>query len=129
MPRAALWRPYHFIGLEIGVSVGTVALDRRPTGSPRAGHQAEVVCASRTALPAGQVIDGEGGYAVYGMAVSAATARERGLVPLGLATGLRLRNGVGPDQVLGYGDVEPPEESSFAWKLRREQERAEAGAS
>jgi predicted homoserine dehydrogenase-like protein len=62
------------------------------------------------------------------MAVSARYARERGLVPLGLATGLRLRNGVGPDQVLGYGDVEAPEESSFAWKLRREQERAEAGA-
>lgn len=125
---AALWRPYHFIGLEIGVSVGTVVLDRRPTGSPHAGAQAEVVCASRAALRAGDVVDGEGGYAVYGTAVTATYARSRGLVPLGLATGLRLRHDVGPDHVLGYDDVEPPEETSFVWKLRREQERADPGA-
>jgi predicted homoserine dehydrogenase-like protein len=125
---AALWRPYHFIGLEIGISLGTVALDRRPTGAPFAGHRGEVVCATRTALDAGAQIDGEGGYAVYGLSVSAETARREGLVPLGLATGLRLKRGVGADHPVGYADLDPPDESSFAWKLRREQERVFAGA-
>jgi predicted homoserine dehydrogenase-like protein len=120
---AAFWRPYHFIGLEIGVSIGSVALDRRPTGAPFAGPRGEVVCASRTPLRAGQTIAGEGGYAVYGLSVSADLARRDALVPLGLATGLRLKRDLGADHLIGYGDLEAPEESAFAWKLRREQER------
>lgn len=121
---AALWRPYHFIGLEIGVSIGSVVLDRRPTGAPFYGPRGEVVCATRTAMRAGEVIDGEGGYAVYGMSLSADRARREGLVPLGLATGLRLTRDVPADHRVGYADLAAPDESSFAWCLRREQERA-----
>ena len=33
---AALWRPYHFIGLELGVSVASAALRREPTGCAEA---------------------------------------------------------------------------------------------
>jgi predicted homoserine dehydrogenase-like protein len=118
---AALWRPYHFIGLEIGVSIGSVALDRRPTGAPFAGHRGEVVCATRTPLRAGTTIDGEGGYAVYGMSVSAELARREGLVPLGLATGLRLKRDVPADHRIGDADLEAADQSSFAWTLRRRQ--------
>ena len=119
---AALWRPYHFIGLEIGVSIGTAALDHRPTGAPFFGHRGEVVCASRRPMRAGATIDGEGGYAVYGLSVSAELARREGLVPMGLATGLRLKHDIAADHRLGYADIEEPDESSFAWRLRREQE-------
>jgi predicted homoserine dehydrogenase-like protein len=124
---AALWRPYHFIGLEIGVSIGSVALDRRPTGAPFAGHRGEVVCATRTPLRAGTAIDGEGGYAVYGLSVSAETARRERLVPLGLATGLRLKHDIPADHRLSMADLEPPERESFAWRLRREQDARLAG--
>jgi predicted homoserine dehydrogenase-like protein len=124
---AALWRPYHFIGLEIGASIGSVALDRRPTGAPFAGPCGEVVCATRTALRAGETIDGEGGFAVYGLSVSAELARRTGLIPLGLATGLRLKHNVPADHRLGYADLEAPEQQSFAWQLRREQDARFAG--
>jgi predicted homoserine dehydrogenase-like protein len=124
---AALWRPYHLIGLEIGVSVASVALRGEPTGAPFAGHRAEVVCATRAPLRAGDLIDGEGGYAVYGTCVSAELARRQRLVPLGLAHGLRLVRDVPADHPIGTNDV-AFDDTSFLGKLRREQDALFAAA-
>jgi predicted homoserine dehydrogenase-like protein len=118
---AALWRPYHFIGLEIGVSVASVVLNGEATGAPSYGPLAEVVCATRGPMKAGELIDGEGGYAVYGTVVSGERARRERLVPMGLAYGLKLNRDVGVDHPIGEADV-TWDESSFIWKLRREQE-------
>ena len=117
----ALWRPYHLIGLEIGVSVASVALRGEPTGAPFAGHRAEVVCATRQPMRAGEIIDGEGGYAAYGTCVPANTARARRLVPMGLAHGLKLVRDVPADHPIGEADV-AFDDASFLWKLRREQD-------
>jgi predicted homoserine dehydrogenase-like protein len=119
----AMWRPYHLIGLELGVSIASVALRGEATGAPAAGHIGEVVCGTRKAMKAGETIDGEGGYAVYGMTTSAARARRERLIPMGLAQGLKLTRDVPADHLIGEGDVEF-DDSSFMWKLRREQERA-----
>lgn len=118
----ALWRPYHFIGLEVGQSIATIAFDNEPTGAPIYGPLAEVVCATRAPLRAGDSIDGEGGYAAYGTVVSGDRARRERLVPMGLATGLKLDRDVPADHPIGEADV-TWDESSFIWKLRREQER------
>jgi predicted homoserine dehydrogenase-like protein len=118
---AALWRPYHLIGLEIGVSIASVALRGEPTGAPFAGHRAEVVCATRAPLHAGDLIDGEGGYAVYGTCVPAEVARRQRLVPMGLAHGLRLVHDVPADHPIGTDDV-AFDDTSFLWKLRRKQD-------
>ena len=118
---AALWRPYHLIGLEIGVSVASVALRGEPTGAPYAGHRAEVVCLTRAPLRAGDLIDGEGGYAVYGTCVPAERVRRERLVPLGLAHGLRLRHDVPADHPIGTNDV-AFDDTSFLWNLRRKQD-------
>ncbi|GAC1578501.1 MAG: Gfo/Idh/MocA family oxidoreductase [Candidatus Elarobacter sp.] len=118
---AALWRPYHLIGLEIGVSIASAALRGEPTGAPYAGHRAEVVCATRRAMRAGELIDGEGGYAVYGTCAPARSARDGRLVPMGLAHGLRLKHDVPADHPIGEDDV-TFDDASFLWKLRREQD-------
>ena len=118
---AALWRPYHLIGLEIGVSVASAALRGEPTGAPFAGHRAEVVCATRAPMRAGELIDGEGGYAVYGTCVPAERARAARLVPMGLAHGLRLTRDVPADHPIGIDDV-AYDDASFLWTLRREQD-------
>ncbi len=125
---AALWRPYHLIGLEIGVSIASVALRGEPTGAPYAGHRAEVVCATRRPMRAGDTIDGEGGYAAYGTCVPARIARERSLVPMGLAHGLKLLRDVPADHPIGEDDV-AFDDTSFLWKLRREQDALFAPAS
>ncbi|HEX3549325.1 MAG TPA: hypothetical protein VHT53_03070 [Candidatus Elarobacter sp.] len=124
---AALWRPYHLIGLEIGVSIASVALRGEPTGAPFAGHRAEVVCATRRPMRAGEAIDGEGGYAVYGTCAPAARARAERLVPMGLAHGLRLTRDLPADHPIGEADV-AFDQTSFLWKLRREQDALAAAS-
>ena len=119
----AMWRPYHLIGLEVGISIASVALRGEATGAPAHGHIGEVVCGTRKALKAGEIIDGEGGYAVYGMTTTAQKARRGRLVPLGLSQGLTLVRDVPADHLIGEADVRF-DESAFIWKLRREQERA-----
>ncbi len=117
---AAMWRPYHLIGLEVGTSLASIALRGEPTGAARE-PRAEVVCATRAPMRAGEVIDGEGGYAAYGTVASAADARAAKLVPLGLAHGLRLVRDVPADHPIGEADV-AFDRSSLLWQLRREQD-------
>ena len=64
---AALWRPYHFIGLELGISVASAALRREPTGSSEA-WRGDVASTAKRDLAAGEVLDGEGGAMVWGSA-------------------------------------------------------------
>ena len=118
---AAMWRPYHLIGLEVGISIASIACRGEATGAPSYGPQAEVVCATRAPMRVGETIDGEGGYAAYGMVVSAAQARAERLVPMGLANGCKLTRDVGIDHSIREDDV-AIDESAFVWKLRREQD-------
>jgi len=122
---AAMWRPYHLIGLEVGTTIASIALRGEPTGVSREPH-AEVVCATRAPLRAGETIDGEGGYAVYGTVISAADARAAKLVPMGLAHVLQLVRDVPADHPIGEDDV-ICERSSLLWRLRREQDALFAG--
>ncbi|MGD9508594.1 MAG: NAD(P)H-dependent oxidoreductase [Geminicoccaceae bacterium] len=102
---AALYRPYHLIGLELGVSVASAALRREPTGSPDA-WRGDVAATAKRALAAGEMLDGEGGHCVYGRLVPAARAASDRLLPIGLASGVRLRRPVAEDALLTLADVE-----------------------
>ncbi len=118
---AAMWRPYHLIGLELGVSIARVGGRGEPTGAPRFGQSCDVIGATRQAMRAGDLIDGEGGFACYGSIADARSVRERRLVPLGLASGLRLIRDVPQDHPIGLDDVDVPADS-FLWQLRRAQD-------
>ena len=83
----ALFRPYHLIGLELGVSVASAALRREPTGCPT-GFNADVVAVAKRDLAPGERLDGEGGYRVYGRLVPAGS--EPDALPIGLADGVSL---------------------------------------
>ncbi len=102
---AAAWRPNHWIGLELGPSIAAAALDGRPTGCPRE-HLAEVVACTKTDLVAGQVIDGEGGYCVWGRLTTADAAVRGSLVPLGLLEGARLVRDVPRGAAITSDDIE-----------------------
>ena len=104
---AGLYRPLHLIGLELGVSVASVMLRGEPTGSPT-GWQADVVATAKRDLKAGEVLDGEGGYMVWGKIVPAAAARAKKGLPLGLAHNVRLVRPVGKGQSVTWDDVEIP---------------------
>ncbi len=115
---AALYRPYHLVGLELGVSIASAALRREPTGTPQAFLADVVACAKRDLEP-GEVLDGEGGYTVYGRLVRAVESLERGYLPIGLAHGVRLARRIKRDEIVPAEAVSLPERSA-ALEMRRE---------
>jgi len=122
---SALYKPFHLIGLELGISVASVGLRGEPTGAP-IGFNADVVATAKRDLAAGEALDGEGGATVYGRVLPAAESLRLEGLPLGLAHHVRLRNAVGAGQTVRWGDVEiDPDDPAVAF--RREMERAEFG--
>jgi predicted homoserine dehydrogenase-like protein len=102
---AALWRPFHLIGLELGVSVAAAALRGEPTGTPR-GFRADVIATAKRDLEEGEVLDGEGGETVWGSLVPVATSvAEQGL-PIGLAHHFAMTRRVAAGSRLSLGDVD-----------------------
>src|SRR5438270_13433086 len=96
---AALYRPIHMIGLELGVSVASAALRKEPTGVPT-GFRSDVIATAKRALKAGEVLDGEGGFSVWGKQVPAARSLEEEFLPLGLAHDVKLKRDVDEGQCL-----------------------------
>jgi predicted homoserine dehydrogenase-like protein len=122
---AALYRPIHMIGLELGISVASAALRREPTGAPT-GFRSDVAATAKRALKAGEVLDGEGGYRVWGKQVPAERSLNEGLLPLGLAHGVRLNRAVAEGECLKWNDV-AYDETDLAVKVRREMEAMFSG--
>jgi predicted homoserine dehydrogenase-like protein len=122
--RAVLYKPFHLIGLELGISVASVGLRNEPTGSP-IGFNADVVATAKRDLAMGDVLDGEGGYTVYGKVMPAEESMRIGGLPLGLAHKVRLLNAVPAGQQVRWDDVEVDEDQS-AVAFRRSMERATA---
>jgi predicted homoserine dehydrogenase-like protein len=122
---AALWRPYHLIGLELGISIASVALRKEPTGAPR-GWVADAAATAKRDLAAGEVLDGEGGFLVYGKLLPAADSRRLGALPIGLAHGVRLKAPVRAGEPVRWADVDS-DAGAGAVRARREMERSFAG--
>ncbi len=116
----AMYRPSHLIGLELGVSVASVALRRESTGAPITWN-ADVVATAKRDLRVGELLDGEGGYAVFGRLMPTGDSLRVGGLPIGLAHRVRLRSDVPKGKLVCWDDVELDmgEESVLA---RREME-------
>jgi predicted homoserine dehydrogenase-like protein len=117
---AALWRPYHLIGLELGVSVASVALRREPTGSAEA-WRADAAATAKRDLRAGEILDGEGGAMVWGKCIPAARSLRENALPIGLAHGVRLLRDIPKGALLRQSDV-ALDATLEAVRLRREME-------
>src|SRR6266566_4069649 len=119
---AALYRPIHMIGLELGVSVASAALRKEPTGAPT-GFRSDVAATAKRTLKSGEVLDGEGGFCVWGKQVPAGRSLDDGLLPLGLSHAVRLKRDVAEGRCLRWSDV-AYDENDLAVKVRREMEAA-----
>lgn len=120
----ALWRPYHLIGLELGISVATVALLKQATGVAR-DFNADVVATAKRDLKEGDVLDGEGGFTVWGRLMVGMDSLSLGAVPIGLSHGLTLKKPLREGNIVTWSDVELDEEmtTSIAYAARREMEQ------
>ncbi len=118
---ACLYKRWHLIGLEVGISVASVGLRREPTGSATA-FRADVVATAKRDLKPGERLDGEGGYTVVGRLVPAEDSLRLGGLPLGLAHDVQLLNAVAAGSPVCWGDVQI-DAGAEAVRVRREMER------
>ncbi len=123
---ACLYKRWHLIGLEVGISVASVGLRGESTGSPT-GFRADVVATAKRNLKPGEILDGEGGYTVVGKLMPAAASLKIGALSLGLAHNVRLLKPVAAGQPVRWIDV-VVDETSYAVKIRREMEKLFAPA-
>jgi predicted homoserine dehydrogenase-like protein len=100
---AAMYKPFHLIGLELSISVLSAALRQEPTGRAEA-MRGTVAAVAKRDLKAGELLDGEGGYTVWGKALPVAAAGDA--LPMGLADGVRLTRDVSAGSTVGLTDVD-----------------------
>jgi predicted homoserine dehydrogenase-like protein len=117
---ACMYKRWHLIGLEVGISVASVGLRGEPTGCAT-GFRADAIATAKRDLGAGEVLDGEGGYMVVGKLTPAADSLALGALPLGLAHQVRLLNPVKAGQPVRWTDV-AYDASSEAVQTRRDME-------
>lgn len=115
-----LYKRWHLIGLEVGVSVASVALRREPTGVAIGWH-ADVVATAKRDLRVGEMLDGEGGHTVWGKLLPSDASRRIGGLPLGLAHGVRLLRPVAQGQPVTWADV-AIDTGTRAYQIRKELE-------
>ena len=117
---ACLYKRWHLIGLELGISVASVGLRGEPTGAATC-FNADVVATAKRDLKPGEILDGEGGYTVWGKLFQAQKSLAYGGLPLGLAHQVKLTRAVKKGQSLSWADV-AMDENLPAYKVRREME-------
>jgi predicted homoserine dehydrogenase-like protein len=121
---ACLYKRWHLIGLEVGISVASVGLRGESTGCAT-GWRADAVAIAKKELKPGELLDGEGGYTVVGKLMPAADSLAQGCLPLGLAHGWKMLKPVRAGEPVRWSDV-AYDASQTAVKLRREMEQAYA---
>lgn len=117
-PFYLLTRPYHLVHIEAMRTVLEVARSGRSLVAPEHGMRTEVITYAKRALRAGEVMDGAGGFATYGLIENRADGSATGL-PILLSDGVRLRRDIAPDARIAWDDVDAstiPEATLQAWK-------------
>ena len=117
---ACLYKRWHLIGLEVGISVAAVGLRRESTGAAVC-FNADVVATAKRDLQPGEILDGEGGYTVWGKLLPAQKSIAFGGLPLGLAHGTKLVRAVKAGVPIAWRDI-AIDEALPALKVRRDME-------
>ncbi len=118
---SAMYKPFHLIGLELNMSVLSAALFHRPTGAAK-GFVGDAVAVAKRDLNAGEQLDGEGGYTVYGKLSPARDSLGRGALPIGLAHGISLKRAIKQHEILLWSDVDI-DQTAQAVRVRKEMEQ------
>ncbi len=96
---STLWRPYHYIGLELAYSIYSIALQKEPTGYTKF-YKADVATFAKKKLMKGEQLDGEGGFTVRGEGVAAEFSKKNNILPLGLSDGLILKKDIEKNELI-----------------------------
>jgi len=121
-PNYVFFRPYHLPGIETPLSVARAVIYKEPTIAPIGEPKAEVITVAKKDLKPGQVLDGIGGFTVYGVIEKVEIAREEDALPIGLADGAIIKKSVTKGEIIRYDMVELNEDLAVV-HLRRLQDR------
>jgi predicted homoserine dehydrogenase-like protein len=102
---SAIWRPYHYIGLELAQSIYSIALDNRATGFTK-NYNAEVCSIAKKDLKKGEKLDGEGGFCARGRLITSEKSKKENILPLGLTDNAILKKNIKKDQIIKIEDVD-----------------------
>ena len=117
---AAMYKPYHLIGLELGISVASIAVRQEATGAT-GEWRGDVAATAKRALKKGEKLDGEGGFTVYGKLMQTADSLRMNALPIGLAHHMALKRDIAAGEVVTWDDVDF-DATKQAVAFRREQE-------
>ncbi|MGH8733847.1 MAG: SAF domain-containing protein, partial [Burkholderiales bacterium] len=117
---ACMYKRWHLIGLEVGISVASVGLRGEATGCAT-GWRADAIAVAKKDLKPGELLDGEGGYTVVGRLMPAADSLAGNCLPLGLAHGWKVLNGISRGAPVKWSDV-AVDANNTAVRVRREME-------
>jgi predicted homoserine dehydrogenase-like protein len=120
-PLYPFYIPYHLPHLECPLTVARAVLFNDAAVAPAGVPVCDVITIAKKDLVKGDVIDGIGGFACYGMIENYDVSRTENLLPMGLAEDCRLKRNVPKDQAITYDDVEMPIER-LCDQLRKEQD-------
>jgi predicted homoserine dehydrogenase-like protein len=98
-----------------------VALRKEATGAAT-GFLGDCVATAKRDLKAGEMLDGEGGFTVYGKLMPAVDSLKAGALPIGLAHKVKLLRDVPKGQAVAWRDVAFDADNA-AVKFRREMEQ------
>ena len=102
---SAIWRPYHYVGLELAQSIYSIALDKKSTGHTKF-FNADVVSIAKKDLSSGEILDGEGGFTSRGRLVTSKNSVDSNFLPLGLSDGAKTKKSIKKDEFIKIEDVE-----------------------
>jgi len=124
-PNYLIYKPYHLTSIETPLSIALAYFERQPWIVPKdGGLVSEIITLAKKDLKAGDIIDGIGGYTVYGLIEVYKEAKNLGCLPIGLSSGCVLKKNKSRDSIILFDDVEfPNKEKSLILKLREIQDK------
>ena len=102
---SAIWRPYHYVGLELAQSIYSVALDNKATGFTK-NYNADVAAIAKKDLKIGDKLDGEGGFCARGRLITSQKSKKENILPLGLSDNAIVKKNINKDELIKLSDIE-----------------------
>ena len=104
-PFYTFYTPYHICHFEVPSSIARAILFKDITIAPLSKPMVDVITVAKKDIEKGELIDGLGGFATYGICENYKTARSQKLLPIGLAEGCIANKSIKKDQVIKFSDV------------------------
>ena len=119
-PLYVFYTPFHLPHIQLASTLARAVLAQDATVAPLGGPVCEVATMAKKALKRGEILDGVGGFAAYGVIENSPVFNADDLLPMGLSEGCRLTRDVSKDEPIRCADVEFPA-GRFSDKLHAEQ--------